>query len=328
MKVLVVGQRGWIGGQMCKILDKADDVEWVGANARPNDKAAFEKEIQEVKPTHVMSFIGRTHGTTEDGKKWTTIDYLEQKGKIFENVRDNLFSPVVMACFAKKYNFHLTYLGTGCIFKFDEAHPYNNEATGFTEESLPNFFGSSYSTVKGFTDEIMHMLDKDLDVSCLNLRIRMPIVGEHTGRNFITKICTYEYICSMPNSMTVLEECLPAALKMAREGVRGTVNLTNPGLISHNDILEMYKKEVDPKFEWKNFNQEEQLKILAADRSNNCLDTKRLSELCPDVSNIKDAVRKTLLSIKKNIDSGNVNLWKVCVLQTQTYINDEMCYLN
>jgi dTDP-4-dehydrorhamnose reductase len=304
IKVLVVGQRGWIGGQMTAILDADKDVEWVGAQARPNDKDAFEKELQEVKPTHVMSFIGRTHGTTEDGKKWTTIDFLEQKGKIFENVRDNLFSPMVMAMFAKKYNFHLTYLGTGCIFKFDETHPYADESTGFTEASLPNFFGSGYSVVKGFTDEMMHLLDEVMDVPCLNLRIRMPIVGEHNGRNFVTKICHYENICSMPNSMTVLEQCLPAALSMARRGIRGTVNLTNPGLVSHNEILEMYKEIVDPSFTWKNFSPEEQLKILAADRSNNCLDTTRLQELCPEVQSIKEAVRGSIQSIKDNLETA------------------------
>jgi dTDP-4-dehydrorhamnose reductase len=303
VKVLLVGQNGWIGGMMGKVLDN-EKVEWVGSTARPNDKVAFEKEIQEVKPTHVMSFIGRTHGVTEDGKVWTTIDYLEQKGKIKENVRDNLFSPMVMAMLAKKYNYHLTNWGTGCIFKYDEEHPMGNEETGFTEESLPNFFGSGYSTVKGYTDELMHLLDEVLDVPVLNLRIRMPIIDKHNGRNFITKIVHYDRICSLPNAMTVLDECLPAALKMAREGVRGTVNLTNPGLISHNEILEMYKEICDPSFEWKNFTPEEQLKILAADRSNNCLDTTKLSKLCPEVSPIKEAVRKSLVGIKKSMDSG------------------------
>jgi len=304
MKVLVVGQHGWIGGQMCKLLANDDDLEWVGATARPNDRVAFEKEIQQVKPTHVMSFIGRTHGTTDDGKVYTTIDYLEQKGKVKENARDNLFSPMVMGMLAKKYSFHLTYLGTGCIFKFDDKHPYGDESTGFTEESLPNFFGSAYSTVKGYTDELMHMLDEVMDVPVLNLRIRMPIVNHHTGRNFVTKIAKYEYICSMPNSMTVLDECLPAALKMAKQGVRGSVNLTNPGLISHNEILEMYKDIVDPAFAWKNFSQEQQLKILAADRSNNCLDTKRLRSLCPEVSSIRDAMKVSLLGMRKAMDSG------------------------
>ena len=147
-------------------------------------------------------------------------------------------------------------------------------------------------------------MDEALDLPVLNLRIRMPIVGKHHGRNFITKITTYEFICSMPNSMTVLEECLPAALKMAKQNVKGTVNLTNPGLISHNDILDMYKEIVDPDFTWKNFSPEEQLKILAADRSNNCLDTARLTSLCPEVQPIRAAVKESLVSIKKAIDAG------------------------
>ena len=95
MKVPICGQHGWIGEQMCGYLDAAEDVEWVGATTRANNKAEFEKELQEVQPTHVMSFIGRTHGATEDGHNWTTIDYLEQPGKMYENVRDNMFSPLV-----------------------------------------------------------------------------------------------------------------------------------------------------------------------------------------------------------------------------------------
>ena len=77
-----------------------------------------------------------------------------------------------------------------------------NEDTGFKEDATPNFFGSSYSIVKGYTDELMHMLEDCV----LNLRIRMPIISKTHSRNFITKITKYEYICSMPNSMTVLDE--------------------------------------------------------------------------------------------------------------------------
>ena len=283
----------------CAPLLDAKHIEWVGANARPNAKAAFEAEIQAVRPTHVMSFIGRTHGTTDDGTTYSTIDFLEQKGKVRENVRDNLFSPLVMGLLAKKYNFHLTYLGTGCIFKYDATH--TNAETGFTRDDVPNFFGSAYSTVKGYTDELMHMLDKTLDAPVLNLRIRMPIVGVHHARNFITKITQYDRVCSMPNSMTVLEECLPAALQMAEAKIRGTVNLTNPGVISHNEILTMYREIVDPTFTWQNFSQQEQLQILSADRSNNCLDTTRLTRLCPDVTPITDAVRSALFRMKNGM---------------------------
>jgi len=295
MKVLLYGSKGWIGGMMCKLFEK-ENIDYVTSNVRANNKEDVESEILRVKPTHVMSFIGRTHGIHE-GKEFTTIDFLEQKGKIVENVRDNLFSPMVLAILCQKHQIHFTYLGTGCIFKYDEDHPFGNDKTGFKEDSLPNFFGSSYSVVKGYTDELMHFFDD----SVLNLRIRMPITDKLEPRNFITKITTYEYICSIPNAMTVLDELLPYALDMAKKGITGTVNLTNPGLISHNEILEMYKDIVDPSFTWKNFSVEEQAKILAADRSNNSLDSKKLQTLYPKVKHIKDSVGDVLERIKKNI---------------------------
>ena len=83
---------------------------------------------------------------------------------------------------------------------------------------------------------------------------------------------------------------------------KGTVNLTNPGLISHNEILEMYKEIVNPEFSWKNFTIEEQNRILASKRSNNCLDTSRLeSDNSINVKPIKEAVRECLMNMKNNM---------------------------
>ena len=114
----------------------------------------------------------------------------------------------------------------------------------------------------------------------------------------IFPITTYEYICSIPNSMTVLPELLPLVLDMMKNKTTGTINLTNPGLISHNEILEMYKEIVDPKFIWKNFTKEEQSKILDSDRSNNFLDTKKLESLYPNILNIKESVKECLQNYK------------------------------
>ena len=287
MKILIYGGRGWIGSQFCSLLG---DIFFVHGEERA-DSPLLKDEIDRVKPTHIVSFVGRTHGKIGD-KTYSTIDYLEQPGKLQENIRDNLFGPVALALFCKERNIHLTYLGTGCIFKFDKEHPCE-EKNGFTEESLPNFFGSGYSTVKGFTDRLMPLIGP-----VLNLRIRMPIVGEDNPRNFITKITTYEKICSIPNSMTVLPELLPLVLDMMRNGITGTINLTNPGLISHNEILEMYRDIVDPEFVWTNFSAEDQAKILDSDRSNNFLDTSRLESLYP-VKHIKESVRELLQNYKK-----------------------------
>ena len=239
MKLLVYGSNGWIGSQFIEIALKAGHTVVCGGS-RLNNIEDVRKEVKEIKPTHVFCFIGRTHGSI-DGKVYTTIDYLEQEGKLVDNIRDNLFSPVTLAKICEEEMVHLTYLGTGCIFKFDEEHPYEQEVNGFTEESKPNFFGSGYSVVKGFTDQMMTLFK-----NVLNLRIRMPITGEPNGRNFITKITNYEKICSIKNSMTVLPELFPMAMKLAEQNETGTLNLTNPGLISHNEILEMYKEIIDP----------------------------------------------------------------------------------
>ena len=86
--------------------------------------------------------IGRTHISIGD-KVYSTIDYLEQNVKIYDNVRDNLFSPLILSIVCKKLNKHFTYISTGCIFKFDKLYTLDEQKIGFQEEDKPNFFGSS-----------------------------------------------------------------------------------------------------------------------------------------------------------------------------------------
>lgn len=95
MKVAVFGYKGWIGSMMCNLLQK-DNISILKPNIHANDIEKVEKFIIENKPTHIMSFIGRTHGSIGE-KKYTNIDYLEQPGKLDENMKDNLFSPIVLA---------------------------------------------------------------------------------------------------------------------------------------------------------------------------------------------------------------------------------------
>jgi len=284
MKFLIYGHQGWIGGQVVQLLRHKYEVAL--GEVRIDDEKALEKEILKINPDRIISLTGRTHG-----EGINTIDYLEKPGKLPINIRDNLYGPLCLALVGKKYNIHVTYLGTGCIFEDKE-----NE-TNFNEQSLPNFFGSAYSVVKGFTDRLMHQFDD----SVLNVRIRMPITDEHNPRNFITKITKYEKICSVANSMTVLPDLLPVMVDMSRRKTTGTINLTNPGVITHNEVLEMYRDIVDPSFTWKNFSIEEQAKILASGRSNNHLDTSRLEKLYPQVLGIKESVRNAITRMKDTV---------------------------
>lgn len=288
MKVVVFGGKGWIGQQFVDILkSKGHTVIIPERTLRVDDTIAINEFLRSVSPTHVVSFIGRTHG---GGYK--TIDYLELPGKLKENINDNLFAPLSLGLLCQDLDIHYTYMGTGCIFSETDVG-----SKSFDEEALPNFFGSSYSVVKGFTDRLMHLLPK-----ALNVRIRMPIVAENHPRSFITKICSYEKICSMPNSMSVLPTLLPLLEDMMVRKEKGTINLSNPGIISHNEILEMYKQYVDPEFTWKNFTVEEHNKILLAPRSNNQLDTSKLKSLYPDVPDIRVAVEMCLRNWQRTLD--------------------------
>ena len=288
MKLLIYGSKGWIGKQFVEIC-KRQGVDYVEGQVHCENTRELIDEIEQVSPTNIVSFIGRTHGGS-----FTTIDYLEQPGKLDENIRDNLFSPLTLALIAKEKNIHYTYLGTGCIFEYDETHLLGGSP--FSEEDLPNFKGSSYSTVKGYTDMLMHHFNDNV----LNLRIRMPITSTVNGRNFITKIVNYERVCSIQNSMTVMDDFLPIFLDMIKNNYTGTYNCTNPGTIEHNEILEMYREIVDPHFQWKNFTIDEQDKILLGKRSNNYLDTTKIKSLYPDLKDIKTSVRDCLYRMKQH----------------------------
>lgn len=295
MKILVFGHKGWIGQALCDIIVSLGH-EVVGASVRADSEKDVEAEIVAVKPDRVISLIGRTRGGS-----FTTIDYLEQKGKLVENMRDNLWGPTVLAFLCKKLGVHFTYMGTGCIFHYDDEKFKLGNGVGFSEKDDPNFFGSSYSTCKGFTDRLFRLMFSE---SALNVRIRMPITPDDSPYNFITKIVNYAKVINIPNSMTVLPALLPIMVDMSIKKVTGTINLTHPGAISHNEVLELYKKHVDPEFSWENFTSEEQDKILLSGRSNNLLDTQRLKSLYPEVDDIHTAVEKICIQMKKACPQG------------------------
>jgi dTDP-4-dehydrorhamnose reductase len=284
MKILFFGSKGWIGKQFGFFLNK-NGITYISTDVRADDEKAVEEEIKLYSPTHIISFIGRTHGG-----EYNTIDYLELSGKLKDNIRDNLYSPIILSILCERYNIHYTYLGTGCIFSSDDP-----TTTSIDDDALPNFFGSSYSTVKGFTDRLQHMYSKNT----LNLRIRMPIVNYEHNRNFLSKIFKYEKICSMPNSMTVLEDMFPVIMDMMIKNTTGTFNLVNKGVITHNEILEMYKKHIDPSFVWKNFSVEEQNTVLLSKRSNTQLSNDKLYSLYPDIPDIKTSVEKCVIQYHK-----------------------------
>ncbi len=279
MKLLVFGSKGFIGSQFIKNTNHVV----IEAITRPENYEECLEEIKSVQPDSVVSFIGRTYGTDEKtGKIVPTIDYLELPGKLKENLRDNLVAPFNLARISEELGIHFMYLGTGCIYTYTDKKV-------FTEEDYPNFTGSSYSTVKGQTDQILRRFK-----NTLQLRIRMPIFYTKSPRNFIDKIVSYPNICSIPNSMSVMDDMWAIMNKMIETKETGVFNLTNPETVTHSWILNKYKELVDPLHTWNEISYEEQMKIIKSDRSNNELDTNKLQAFCQkhgiNLPNIQDSV--------------------------------------
>ena len=277
---LVYGSNGYLGSMFCKHLRSIKQIV-IPAFSRCQNATSLRKEIETVSPNYVVAFVGKT-----SGPGCNTIDYLQ--GRLKENLENNLVAQINLAQICKSLCIHHTIIATGCIYQGDETKK-------FTESDEPNFFGSDYSTMKASLDRLVYHFFPDV----LYCRIRMPISSVPNPRNFIDKITSYEKICSISNSMTVIDDFLPIITHLAQRSRTGIYNMVNPGFITHNEILQIYKEEVDPKFEWKNFSLEEQSKILKAGRSNCILDTSKIENEV-DVPKIHDSVRQILKKYKNN----------------------------
>ena len=288
---LLFGKNGWIGGMLIELL-KSQGKKFHLANSRTQNRESVAAELDEIKPTHVLNAAGVT------GRP--NVDWCEDHRP--ETIRTNVIGTLNMADLCAERGIHHTLFATGCIFEYDDEHLIDGKP--FTEDDSANFHGSFYSHTKAMCEDML----KSFPTTC-TLRVRMPISDDLSPRNFITKIAKYDRVVNVPNSMTVLSDLLPISLIMAERNLLGIYNFCNPGAISHNECLELYKKHVDSRYTWKNFSLEEQDKILKAGRSNNTLSHKKLTESLPDVKidEIHVAVENCMKRMKINLEKEG--LW-------------------
>ncbi|GMJ04812.1 UDP-4-KETO-6-DEOXY-D-GLUCOSE-3,5-EPIMERASE-4-REDUCTASE 1 [Hibiscus trionum] len=283
LKFLIYGRTGWIGGLLGKLCE-AKGIDFQYGSGRLENRISLESDIASVNPTHVFNAAGVT------GRP--NVDWCESH-KV-ETIRTNVVGTLTLADVCREKGLILINYATGCIFEYDEAHPIGS-GIGFKEEDTPNFTGSFYSKTKAMVEELL----KNYENVC-TLRVRMPISSDLTNpRNFITKIARYDKVVNIPNSMTILDELLPISIEMGKRNLTGIWNFTNPGVVSHNEILEMYRDYIDPSFTWRNFNLEEQAKVIIAPRSNNELDANKLKTEFPELLSIKESLIKYVFEPNK-----------------------------
>lgn len=219
------------------------------------------REIKRLKPKFIINAAGKT------GRP--NVDWCEKNQE--ETIRSNVVGSLNLADVAfQNGKIHLTVLGSGCVYEYDELHK-EFSGNGFKEEDPPNFSGSFYSKSKSMAQELLKSYS-----NVLLLRLRMPISSERNQpRSLLTKLLSYKNVISVENSITVLDEMIPIALKLTEKQAKGIYNFTNPGAISHNELLSLYKSIVDQSITWSNFTVSQQNEMLLAKRSNNLLVSER-----------------------------------------------------
>jgi dTDP-4-dehydrorhamnose reductase len=286
MKFLLYGGKGWIGSQIYDLLNKLGHEVIIGTSRIDNYDDTL-NEITNINPHRVICTTGRT-----SGGKFNNIDYLEDLNVLPINLRDNLIGPINLARITNYYGIHMVYLGTGCIYHYDDVHQMPNKLDllsvngfkGFTENDLPNFTGSQYSSVKGVTDQLIRQYN-----NVLNARIRMPISSDLHPRNYISKILSYKNIIDIPNSMTILDDMLPILIDMSINKTIGSINLVNPGVISPVDILKLIKNNSNSNELNFNIIPLDKLPTIGK-RSNNYLDTTLLEKMYPNIKPINESI--------------------------------------
>jgi nucleoside-diphosphate-sugar epimerase len=282
MKILVYGHSGWIFSQFKPLLFNHIIIN--GKSRCNNYKETF-NEIRDINPDRILCCIGRAWGILDD--KFYNTDYLELEGHLDLNLRDNFIGPLNLFRISNEMNIHCTYIGTGCIYNYNlEKNEYTN---GFSETDEYNFLGCQYNIVKAQIDKIAQTYN-----NVLNLRVRLPLAtGEHF-RNFLTKLISYKNIQSFPNSYTCVDELFPIAIDMLEKKICGTFNFVNSGVITNKEILELYKKYINPEHNWVNVSKEDMGNLLLSKRCDCKLDISKLLKLYPYILDIRSSIIKYL----------------------------------
>ena len=258
-KILVFGGKtGWIGKKIVKKINFLGH-KAISAKARLENREDVFEEINQIKPDYIINAAA----VIGNG-----ADYCEKFPQ--KTIRGNVIGTLNLIDIAYICGKHLTNLTTGGMYTYD-INFFKDLRNGFSEEELPNYFGSLYFMEKSYVEMFLKYYP-----NVLSFRIAMPITSDFDSKNFIIKLKKYKKVINRLNSWTVLDDFLPIIIDMTLKGKKGPYNLVNPGVMSHNEILDLYKKYIDPNFSYINFAEDEENSLPRKGKPNYKLDSKKI----------------------------------------------------
>lgn len=231
--IIIYGSTGFIGRHIVKELIK-NSIPFLCSKTRIYDYYNIKKEIALYNPTNIINAAG--FATPNN------IDFYEENIKNKSNLTlSNTAGNIILANLCHEFNIHLITIMSGCIYSSNRS----NRLKEYNEKDKPNFFGSLYSKNRILTEELLSIYDN----VCI-VRIRMPISSFMHPKSLINKLLNYKNITNLPNSITVLDDCVPKIIDILKNKITGTINLVNYGSISNAYICYLYKKIVNRRYEF------------------------------------------------------------------------------
>lgn len=226
MKVLVFGRGGWLA-EKC-----AAAFETEVSNADIMSVPEITDIFYDTKPDVVINCAGKTGRPNID---WCAEN--DDNMKVTRYV--NSIAPAIMQANCRLHGARLVHLSSGCLWE---------EGEELTEETLP-VPPSFYSQTKMEGEAVLQRHKGEAGPNLI-IRLRMPFDGSGNQRCLISKLSKYKKVISQPNSLTYIPDLMEAIKHLVKIDAHGVYNVVNPGAVTGEQILELYKQHVDPNHEY------------------------------------------------------------------------------
>jgi dTDP-4-dehydrorhamnose reductase len=213
-------------------------------------------------------------------------------------LRGNAVLPGIIAEACKKLNIPWGHVSSGCIYTNNVAITKFN---GWTEDDTPNFTFRSlnsaggcswYSGTKALGEDILKNYD-----NLYIWRLRIPFNNINNPRNYLSKLLNYNKLLNATNSLSNLNEFVSACIDCYLNKIAyGIYNVTNPGIVTTKEVIELIKKNKITDKEFSFFKNEEEFMQIAAKtpRSNCTLNSDKIIHTGVKLTEVHEALDRAL----------------------------------
>lgn len=286
--IVLLGSSGYVGSAFQSELRRRGwEYRTVSiTEAGINRREVLHDALKSLRPKFLVNCAGYT------GKP--NVDKAEEEK--FQCLEANTWLPGMIAEVCEQEQLPWGHVSSGCIYTGRR-----EDGLGFRENDPANFDFrhnncSFYSGTKALAEEIL------ADYENVYLwRLRIPFTHLDSPRNYLSKLMQYERLLNVENSLSNLEEFVRGCLDLWQQrALFGVYNMTNPGIVSTEEVAELIQRSGVISREWEFFKSEEDFmeKAAIAPRSSCVLDVSKALSAGAVLSEVHESIESCLKNWK------------------------------